>query len=45
MKKSLLAEFKNLDTSKTTQLETINACVKKGEFPEKLQTVDITLAV
>ena len=41
----VLAEFKHLGTSKTTQLETINACVKNGEFPEKLQTVDITLAV
>ena len=60
----ILAEFKNLDMSKATQLEgiptkivkenlnifatflvrDINKCIRKGEFPDKLKTTDITKA-
>ena len=60
----VLTELKNLDMSKTTQLEgiptkivmenlnifatflvkDINTCIRKGEFPVKLKTADITPA-
>ena len=60
----VLTELKNLDVSKTTQLEgiptkivkenlnifatfltnDINKCIRKGEFPDKLKTADITPA-
>ena len=60
----VLTELKNLDVSKTTQLEgiptkivkenlnifatflakDINKCIRKGEFTDKLKTVDITPA-
>ena len=58
----VLRELKNLDMSKTTQMEgistkilkknlnifatflvkDISTCIRKGEFPDKLKTVDIT---
>ena len=60
----ILTELKNLDMSKTAQLEgvptkivkkilnvfatflveDVNTCIKKGEFPDKLKTADITPA-